>query len=428
MSVMRLRSLVALAGLLMAALVGRAQERAVQILETPAGPGSGMYALTAQHRPYRDGRFTEREPILSWIDPLAEGGHALRFATLQGDGWSEPREVARGTNWFANWADHPSVVWAGAGDDMLAHWLVRSGNGTSRYGYGVRIARSTDGGRQWTPLFSAEPDDTQDYAGFVAFSTVSPVPGAAYLAPSPSTPAHSPSGPASVGAHVEGRKALVYTHFMPDGRVPTDVLDADTCSCCNVATAFAGGRRIVVYRDHAPGEVRDISIVRWVGPGWTQPTPVHADGWVIPGCPTNGPAVSADGDRVAVAWFTAAGETPHVRVALSTDGGASFGPPTDVDDGAPIGWAGVVLTDEGDAVVSWLEGQPGGGAQVRVRRVREKGGPGAPLVVATAKSGRATGIPQISRSGPRLILAWRDERVRTAVVPIATLGPPAPAH
>ena len=30
-----------------------------------------MYALTPQHRPYRDGRFTEPEPILSWIDPLA---------------------------------------------------------------------------------------------------------------------------------------------------------------------------------------------------------------------------------------------------------------------------------------------------------------------------------------------------------------------
>jgi hypothetical protein len=422
---MRLTSLAPLAGLLMAALVeGRAQERPVQILETPAGPGSGMYALTPPQRPYRDGRFTEPEPILSWIDPLAEGGHALRFATLQGDRWSEPREVARGTNWFANWADHPSVVWAGAGDDMLAHWLVRSGNGTSRYGYGVRIARSTDGGRQWTPLFSAAPEDTQDYAGFVAFSTVAPAPGAAYLAPAAATVAHG--APAPEGHHAEGRKALVYTHFMPDGRAITDVLDPDTCSCCNVATAFAGGRRLVVYRDHTPGEVRDISIVRWSGPGWTAPTPVHADGWVIPGCPTNGPAVSADDDRVAVAWFTAAGGTPHVRVAFSADGGASFGPPTDVDDGAPIGWAGLVLTDEGDAIVSWLEGRPGGGGQIRVRRVREKGGPGEPLVVAATKSGRATGIPQISRSGSRLVLAWRDEHVRTAVVPITAVGPPAP--
>ena len=225
----------------MAALVaGRPQESPVQILETPAGPGSGMYALTPQHRPYRDGRFTEPEPILSWIDPLPEGGHALRFATLQGDRWSEPREVARGTNWFANWADHPSVVWAGGGDDMLAHWLVRAGNGTSKYGYGVRIARSTDGGRQWTPLFSAEPEDTQDYAGFVAFSTVTPVPGAAYLAPAAGQVAHA--SPAPEGHHAEGRKALVYTHFMPDGRAVTDVLDPDTCSCCNVATAFAGGR------------------------------------------------------------------------------------------------------------------------------------------------------------------------------------------
>ncbi len=268
---MLLTSLAPLAGLLLAALVAvRAKESPVQIVEPPAGPGSGMYALTPQQRPYRSGRFTEDEPLLSWIDPLPEGGHALRFAILQGDRWSEPREVARGTHWFTNWADHPSVVWAGGGDDMLAHWLVRSGNGGSKYGYGVRIARSTDGGRQWTPLFSAEPEDTHDYAGFVAFSTVMPVPGAAYLSPAAGQVAHV--SPAPEGHHAEGRKALVYTHFMPDGRAVTDVLDPDT------------------------------------------------------------------------------------------------------------------------------------------------------------KSGRATGIPQLSRSGSRLVLAWRDERVRTALVPIVAVGLPAPTR
>ncbi len=431
------RNLLTLLSVLLTAVFAapRAQQSPVRLIETPAGAGSAMYALSPAAPPPRGTRAAG--PILSWIEPLAAGGHVLRFATLDGDRWSEPRDVARGTNWFANWADHPSVV--RLGDDagtLLAHWLVRSGDGTSRYGYGLRIARSTDGGRQWMPLLTVEPDDVADYAGFVAFSTEGTTPGAAYLAPSPEpltradhqpesdNRAHhpAPAGSAPDAGHAESRKALLYTHFLSDGRVATDVIDPDTCSCCTVATGWAAGTQIVAYRDHAPGEVRDIAVVRRQGSGWTDPTPVHQDGWVIPGCPTNGPALAADGNRVAVAWFTAAGGVPHVRVAFSPDGGVSFGAPIDVDGGAPIGWAGVVLTDEGDAIVSWLEGRPGGGAQVRVRRVAERGGPGAPLVVAETKGGRATGIPQLSRSGSRLLLAWRDERVRTAVVPITAVG------
>jgi hypothetical protein len=429
---MSLKALVSVVGGVVVVLaVLRAQDQPVQMLDTPAGHGSGMYALSPQVRPFRDGRFSEPAPILSWIEPLAEGGHALRFATLEGDRWSAARDVARGVNWFANWADHPSVVRLDdATGTLLAHWLVRSGDGASKYGYGLRIARSTDNGRHWTPIHKAEPADRQDYAGFVAFSSVLPVPGAAYLAPTPGASGHAGAATPPGPAHAEPQKALLYAHFLPDGRVATDVLDPDTCSCCNVATAWTAHGQLVVYRDHKPGEVRDISVVRWKGPGWSEPTTVHEDGWVLPGCPTNGPAVSADGDRVAVAWFTAPAGTPHVNVAFSKDGGASFGQPVAVDAGAPIGWAGVVLTDEGDAIVSWLEGRPGGGGQVRLRRVRDGLGAGAPVVVGETKSGRSTGIPQLSRSGDRLVVAWRDDRVRTALVPIRTVELPGrvPAH
>jgi hypothetical protein len=425
---MSVKLLVPCAGVLVAALaVLHAQGELLQRLDTPAGPGSGMYALSPQVLPFREGRYSEPEPVLSWIDPLAEGGHALRFATLDGDRWSPAREVARGTNWFANWADHPSVVRLGdASGTLLAHWLVRSGDGTSKYGYGLRIARSTDDGRHWTPLYQVAPADTQDYAGFVAFSTVQPVPGAAYLAPTPGTSGHVPAPTSPAVGHPEPQKALLYAHFRVEGRTAIDVLDPDTCSCCTVATAWTAQGRIVVYRDHKAGDVRDISIVRWAGPGWSQPTTIHEDGWVIPGCPTNGPAVSADGNRVAVAWFTAPAGAPRVTVAFSADSGASFGPPVPVDAGSPIGWAGVVLTDEGDAIVSWLEGTPGGGGQVRVRRVRDGVGAGPALVVADTRAGRSTGIPQLSRSRNRLVVAWRDDRVRTALIPLDMVERPAP--
>ena len=185
---------------------------------------------------------------------------------------------------------------------------------------------------------------------------------------------------------------------------------------------------LVAYRDRTAGDVRDIAVVRQVDGQWTAPRVVHADGWVIPGCPTNGPAVAADGDRVAIAWFTAAGGTARVNVAFSADGAETFSPPVQVDGGTPIGWTGIVMAGNGAAIVSWLEGIPGGGAEVRLRHVTATGVAGPPVVAAAVKGGRTTGIPQLARAGASLLVAWRDDRVRSALVPLTAVTPPDTAR
>jgi hypothetical protein len=44
-------------------------------------------------------------------------------------------------------------------------------------------------------------------------------------------------------------------------------------------------------------------------------------------------------------------------------------------------------------------------------------------VVARTVSGRATGVPHMVRSGDRVLLAWRTDRVLTASVPITAIRP-----
>ena len=73
------------------------------------------------------------------------------------------------------------------------------------------------------------------------------------------------------------------------------IVDGDACSCCSTDMAETVDGPVAVYRDHDAGEIRDISIVRRVDGKWTAPAPVHRDGWMIAGCPTNGPAVAASG-------------------------------------------------------------------------------------------------------------------------------------
>ena len=73
--------------------------------------------------------------------------------------------------------------------------------------------------------------------------------------------------------------------------------------------------------------------------------------------------------------------------------------------------------------MSWLERRGEGMGEVLVRRVADGRRPGAPVVVARAVSGRATGVPHMVRVGDRVLVAWRKDRVLTASVPVAAIRP-----
>jgi hypothetical protein len=104
--------------------------------------------------------------------------------------------------------------------------------------------------------------------------------------------------------------------------------------------------------------VRDIYLTRLEEGQWSEPQLVYPDNWVINGCPDNGPAVDATGGNVAVAWWTAAGDRPHVSVAFSKDSGTTFGHPIRISAGAAEGQVTVALVDHGRAaIVGWLEEQ-----------------------------------------------------------------------
>jgi hypothetical protein len=70
----------------------------VREIPSPAGANSGQPNLTVS----RDGQV-----YLSWIERLPEGRFSLRFSRQTGDGWSAPRVIAEGSNWFVNGADFP---------------------------------------------------------------------------------------------------------------------------------------------------------------------------------------------------------------------------------------------------------------------------------------------------------------------------------
>ena len=123
-------------------------------LASPAAPNSAQPQLSV----------SPRGVLLSWIE--REGSRAtLKFAERTATGWSAPRAVATGDDWFVNWADVPSVMRLSTGT-LAAHWLQRSAPGTSAYD--VRLSRSTDDGRTWSAAVLPHSDGTKTEHGFAS--------------------------------------------------------------------------------------------------------------------------------------------------------------------------------------------------------------------------------------------------------------------
>jgi hypothetical protein len=199
---------------------------------------------------------------------------------------------------------------------------------------------------------------------------------------------------------------LRYASIDAGGKVSDEaVLDSRVCECCQTSAAITSEGPIVVYRDRSSNEIRDISVVRLSRGRWTAATTLSADGWEIHGCPVNGPSVSAEGKRVVVAWFTAAKDSPRVKVVFSGDAGATFGQPIKVDDGSPIGRVDVLILKDGSALVSWLE-RTAKGAEVKVRRVKPDGTSDQAFTVAESGAARSSGFPQMARAAEEIVFAW----------------------
>src|SRR5262245_828701 len=133
---------------------------AVVMVPTPAAPGSAQPQLSS----------IGDRVVLSWIERAGENA-TLRFADRTDSGWSEPRSVASGADWFVNWADVPSVIPL-QHESMAAHWLEKSASST--YAYDLRIAFSRDRGRTWSSAITPHHDGTRTEHGF---ASLFPMPG-----------------------------------------------------------------------------------------------------------------------------------------------------------------------------------------------------------------------------------------------------------
>ncbi len=336
--------------------------------------------------------------VLSWLEPSRDGQHALRLAVRDGTTWRPAGTVVENDSLFVNWADFPSVLGLSDGR-WVAHWLQKTAPST--YAYHVKLAISNDRGATWGEPFVPHGDRSPTEHGFVAMV---PWEGGAALAWLDGR--RTGSGAESDAGHADrGAMTVRFTTLGTDGLPAPDIeVDDRACDCCQNDMALTSRGLVLVFRDRSPEEIRDIALARYSDGEWTRPSKVADDGWYYPGCPVNGPAVVAAGDTVIVAWYTAAAG-PRVYAAISSDGGATFGPRIRVDAGTPTGRTDVAMLPGGGAVVSWIEEADDAG-EIMIRRIAFDGQAGPVQVVASTTTARAAGFSRLTRVRDHIVVAW----------------------
>ena len=423
----------ALAGLLLLATAGLAASQSTDVfsphpLPTPAGAHSAQPQLSV----------SSKGVLLSWIERNGDLA-TLKFAERTATGWTAPRTIAAGKDWFVNWADVPSALRLPSGA-IVAHWLQKSGPST--YAYDVRLSHSTDDGKTWSPSYLPHHDGTQTEHGFASLVPMGDGFGMVWLdgrnmKSGPSTGSGQAAGHDSHGG--SGAMSVRFAQFDKTFKQIADAeVDSRVCECCPTVAAMTADGLIAAYRDRSDAEIRDNYVARLVNGKWTPGKPVFADNWKIAACPVNGPALSANGRAVAMTWFTVKNEQGHAYLAFSQDAGANFGAPIRIDDGGSLGRVDVALLPDGAALATWIEfvDQPssqkpsgeGARAQFRARRVDRSGTRSAPVTISGIANSRASGYPRAALANGEVVFAWTESveggglQVRTAAARLPASG------
>ena len=332
---------------------------------------------------------------LTWISSDEDMNVSLNFRQFKDEKWTNSQTLAVGSNWFVNWADFPTH--AISGDQVLTSYLKKSASGT--YTYDVFLNLQKLSGEKIKEDFILNTDGFKAEHGFVSIAAkdndgffIS------WL-----------DGRNTVEKDMNGNHkpmTIRFAEITNAGDIISETeLDSSVCDCCQTSITYSNKGPIVVYRDRSEEEVRDIYVTRNINDEWENPIPVHNDGWVIYGCPVNGPKVVSNSNNLAVSWFTVFDGKPTVNLSFSESYGSSFSSPIKINDLNAIGRVDAAFLNEKEVIVSYMEGDDVG-TYLRIKKVSIDGKVSEPITISKIDSGRGTGVPQLEIINDEIFIVW----------------------
>ncbi|WP_339865391.1 hypothetical protein [uncultured Algoriphagus sp.] len=366
-----------------------APEPLFEILNFPGTGGTSFPSLNS------DGE----NLLLSYVGKLNDTTYGVFYSQFEKDQFGSSQLITEGSDWFINWADFPAITQNKG--NLLVHNLQKSAPDT--YAYDVKLNVLPQGKASWNTGLPLHRDSTFTEHGFVSS-----------IASSDSTffitwlDGRNTGGEGHDHGGNNGAMSIRAGEVDLEGKVLWDeLLDARTCDCCQTSAAMTELGPVVVYRNRSDREIRDIAITRLVDGRWTEPMIISPDGWEIKGCPVNGPKVAASGKTVLVSWFTDVNQSAQVKLAFSSDAGASFSAPQLIGKSGDMGRVDVALLDEENGLVSWM-GMENDSTFLYVRKVNKAGDDFPIRKVTTMDPARNSGFPQMEIHGGKVYFAWTD--------------------
>ncbi len=332
---------------------------------------------------------------LSWISTLNNDDALLHLTQLKDGKWMKPLTIAKGSDWFINWADFPAH--AINQNLILTSYLKKSSVGT--YDYDIMLNLRDFSGKKIKEDFLLNTDGFEAEHGFVS---IVPNKNQGFFI-----------------TWLDGRNTTVkdldghtkpmtirFAEITQNGDIINEnELDGATCDCCQTSIAMTGLGPIVVYRDRSDKEVRDIYTARNLNGIWEEPKLLHDDGWVINGCPVNGPKAVSNSSNLAIAWFTVVNDKPEVKVSFSNNNGESFGKPIALNDSDAIGRVDVAFLNNSEIIVSYMEFD-NSGTYLKIKKISTAGEVSKPITISKIDGGRGSGVPQLEILNNDIFIVW----------------------
>jgi hypothetical protein len=202
-----------------------------------------------------------------------------------------------------------------------------------------------------------------------------------------------------------------------DGASSSRAIVGGVCYCCKTAVATGpNGAIYAAWRHVYPGNLRDIAFTtsRDDGQTFTTPMRVSNDGWILDGCPENGPALAVGADDVVhVLWPTlvagaTSDEEPTLALfhATSESGGTFSARDRIAIEGTPR-HPQLTATARG-LVAAWDEQTASGSPHVVLARLTSSGaGPARVSREIVSGSARAQ-TPAIAGTSEGVVIAWAE--------------------